>query len=48
LIQVALSQEFADHGAIAQVIAKFQEIRSNLYDSSTALALDEEQAQSDF
>jgi len=41
LIQVAMNQEFADHGAIQNVIDKFNEIRSNLYDSSEQLAHDE-------
>jgi len=39
-----MSQEFADHGAVNQVIGKFNEIRNNLYDSSNKLASDEEMA----
>jgi len=33
LIQVAVSQEFADHSAVNQVIGKFDEIKWNLQTS---------------
>jgi len=48
LIAVAVKQEFADHQAIGEVITKFGEIRSNLYDSSAKLAADESVNQKTF
>jgi uncharacterized membrane-anchored protein YhcB (DUF1043 family) len=48
LIAVAVKQEFADTAAIGQVIQKFNEIKNNLYDSSSKLAADEQVNQQTF
>jgi len=42
LVEMAANQEFADNGAVAQVIAKFNEIRGNLSDSLAKCHLDED------
>jgi len=41
LVEMAANQEFADAGAVSQVIAKFEEIRGNLVDSLAKATADE-------
>jgi hypothetical protein len=48
LIEMTAQQEFADASAVAQVIAKFNEIRDNLVSSLNALTADEQDSQEDF
>lgn len=44
LVELAMNQEFADAGAVGQVISKFNEIRDNLLSSLNTLQLNEEEA----
>ena len=41
LVQVAASQEFAEHSAVLQVIQKFNDIKNNLSDAAGALTADQ-------